>query len=1535
MKLKSLAVYLLQLNFIICYCQSTKNINLNVEGVLSCEANFVSSLINADQNEIVTFSETCTNANNFNWNFLPNASSATSSEENPQVSFNQNGATTVNLSTFSNDGCTDEVMLSGPNIVSSTQNIEDCWTLINKGIDIYNGQYTYAQFPGYHDPEIMDLTEVQDGFITCGHYNEQIFDSKYGVNYSGLQNKNGSYLTKHNKDGLLKWIVYTEKNSTSDRDVMYSTVEDTNGDIYVSGHSRGVFYDNFGDSINLSDIGTGGFIIKLNSSGKIIWHLKSNHIFAKRLHLDDNNNLLISGDISGVSAGKVLFLNDVQTDVLTNFNVIDVNRFFLKIDSSGDLQWYTGVKTTGPNSEFLEDIGHDGNNNLYLTGYCSFSVDIYSANSTAPIVIPFTGNSPKLFLIKFEENGQIVWKTKSYVDNPDYGEGAIPRSIITDGAGNSYITGSNSNYNSSFNQVFENTDGTLTSEGVSGFFIAKINTNGICEWIRGAANVLYGGGSKIIKSEDEIIAIGSVSNNNSSNPLTSVEFLSTNGSNLQMSFYPGDFFLTVYDAEGNLKRVITNGINTPRSFSRGRISGFFKDDDNNYFLSRNINFLLFGPQTYENFSHTIEASNFDGIDGTITKFTEECGIVTYNAINQNIQDLIVCDDTSVGSNSDGLVSFNLLLHEENIINSQSASDYLITYYTDAGLINQISNPENYENSSSVENIYINVEFLATQNNSLQTSYTIEVIELPTVTPLVEINQCDDDSDGFSSFNLTEVNAEISTNFLNETITFYESQLEAETNTNPITEPDIYANETINTDAIWARVENANGCFATSQINLNISSSQIPNTFFRDFYECDAVMDQQDGISVFDFSSVNGEVQALFPAGQMLEISYYESLTDALAETNTILDISNYSNTTPNTQDIYIRVENSLNNECVGLGHYITLHILEVPLVTGPIIIEQCDEDNDGTEAFSTSSIEQILSEGQPFDVSFLYYDEEGNALPSPLPDPYITSQPITNINVTLIGEEENNPIGGCEVTTNIALVINSGFNIGEIPQYFACLDTLESLSHTFDTSDLEDAIVNGQSDINVSFFDEGGNLLESPFPDEYTLTESAIITAVISNVIDPMCSTELDINFIVTPKPLFWAVEDVFLCFEEGEAQVFDLSAYLDNALADSMLEDAQISAFNNDVLLDDIINADFESGSAIISYRIENLDFPDCYTESEFSIYTSVVPTVGNINDMVICDDESNDGFEAFNLEIKNVEVLNGLSSSAYVVSYHLSYDDAVENSNALSNPYTNIVNSQTIYARLSFGNYLDCYDIGEFNLVVKSVPNFNDIKDEYYLCKGDDHLVVSAGDGLDYYFWSTGATTSSITISEPGQYTITAIREYTDLSCEISKSFNVYESSLANQIEVVVTDGSLTTNNIEILPEGTGDYEYSIDGVNYQDSNMFYDLNESNYTIYIRDKNGCGVATQELFLLRYPRFFTPNQDTKNDYWQLYNSSQEPANILLVFDRYGKLLVQLDPMSRGWDGTFNGAKMPSDDYWFLLQRQNGETHAGHFALVR
>lgn len=209
---------------------------------------------------------------------------------------------------------------------------------------------------------------------------------------------------------------------------------------------------------------------------------------------------------------------------------------------------------------------------------------------------------------------------------------------------------------------------------------------------------------------------------------------------------------------------------------------------------------------------------------------------------------------------------------------------------------------------------------------------VTIYPVPVVEPLVEIVQCENDLDGFSQFNLNEVVDKISANASNEIFTFYESEADAISGNSVITNPINYKNTIPNSDTVWVRVEDVSGCFRTSQVNLKVVNTQIPSIFMRSLYACDGLDgDDTNGVSVFDFSSVHDEILNMFPSSQDLEINYYTSESDALSESNPIEDFSNYSNTNaPYNQDIYVRVDNKIYNDCVGLGKHITLTVNPSP-----------------------------------------------------------------------------------------------------------------------------------------------------------------------------------------------------------------------------------------------------------------------------------------------------------------------------------------------------------------------------------------------------------------------------------------------------------------------------------------------------------------------------------------------------------------------------------------------------------------------------
>ncbi|MCK8482311.1 T9SS type B sorting domain-containing protein, partial [Psychroserpens algicola] len=152
-------------------------------------------------------------------------------------------------------------------------------------------------------------------------------------------------------------------------------------------------------------------------------------------------------------------------------------------------------------------------------------------------------------------------------------------------------------------------------------------------------------------------------------------------------------------------------------------------------------------------------------------------------------------------------------------------------------------------------------------------------------------------------------------------------------------------------------------------------------------------------------------------------------------------------------------------------------------------------------------------------------------------------------------------------------------------------------------------------------------------------------------------------------------------------------------------------------------------------------------------------------------------------------------------------------------------------------------------------------------------------------------------------------------------------------------VTDAT-SNNTITVFVTGEGVYQFALDDPlgPYQDSNVFENVSFGFHTVYVKDvENDCGTVEEIVSVIGFPKFFTPNGDEYNPYWQVkgISSDFQPNTQILIFDRYGKLLVELDPLGPGWDGTFNGFNMPSSDYWFVVTLQDGRTFRSHFALKR
>ena len=313
-------------------------------------------------------------------------------------------------------------------------------------------------------------------------------------------------------------------------------------------------------------------------------------------------------------------------------------------------------------------------------------------------------------------------------------------------------------------------------------------------------------------------------------------------------------------------------------------------------------------------------------------------------------------------------------------------------------------------------------------------------------------------------------------------------------------------------------------------------------------------------------------------------------------------------------------------------------------------------------------------------------------------------------------------------------------------------------------------------------------------------------------------------------------------------------------------------------------------------------------------------------------CDgDAIQDGLYQFDLNAQvTPQVLTGLPVGM-IVEYYSIPADAVSQKNPLPNIFKNTTPyQQIIYARIINGS--DCYGIVPITLVVNTFSPSNFQDETAAFCVGFS-TTLSVATGFSSYLWDTGAKTSSISVSTAGDYSVTVINAN---GCTAVKKFTVTGSGVATITGATINDFAGNENAVLIEYTGVGNYEFSLDGSYFQDNPLFTGIAPGNYFAYARDKNGCGLsAPYSVFVLDYPRFFTPNGDGYNDDWKIKNLELFPKSVITIFNRYGKLLEELNALNQSWNGTYLKNELAADDYWFHLNFGDGKIIKGHFSLKR
>ncbi|MDO6518316.1 T9SS type B sorting domain-containing protein [Zobellia uliginosa] len=190
---------------------------------------------------------------------------------------------------------------------------------------------------------------------------------------------------------------------------------------------------------------------------------------------------------------------------------------------------------------------------------------------------------------------------------------------------------------------------------------------------------------------------------------------------------------------------------------------------------------------------------------------------------------------------------------------------------------------------------------------------------------------------------------------------------------------------------------------------------------------------------------------------------------------------------------------------------------------------------------------------------------------------------------------------------------------------------------------------------------------------------------------------------------------------------------------------------------------------------------------------------------------------------------------------------------------------------------------------------------------------------------------------------------RSWGDLPAGDHTVYIYHENGCTNFIEFTIeaydpltlTAEKTGPNEITATAEGGfGGYEFFFDGVSYGSSGLYTTTESGTVEIKVVDQNGCEAIAVIPFeftgMLEIPNFFTPNGDNENDFWAPGNREFFPNIEVIIYDRYGRVVAELDQVSN-WDGRYEGKELPSGDYWYVVNQNDDRDirYVGHFTLYR
>ncbi|WP_196888305.1 T9SS type B sorting domain-containing protein [Aureivirga sp. CE67] len=681
--------------------------------------------------------------------------------------------------------------------------------------------------------------------------------------------------------------------------------------------------------------------------------------------------------------------------------------------------------------------------------------------------------------------------------------------------------------------------------------------------------------------------------------------------------------------------------------------------------------------------------NSDTVDVT------QIGIYTLNISNQNctttktfevtahpliqitsLPDMNECDD-----DFDGITEFDLKAHINGFLNANYPNgEYSIDLYVSQNDADNQTNPIDTNNlftNGTVDSqvIYTNITDTSTGCSISSVNFNIIVEQLPVIPTLSNIEQCDDDFDGIISFfNVHSKTISELASFTNHTISYHETENDAQNNANPIPVGD-YTNTTIDSQTIWVRVEdNANGCMSYSSFDL-IVNKIVDFDIVGDDKLC---QDSFVTLSADNVSETGVAYTWRFETGATL--GFGESIDVTQAGTYTLA----------------VEYQNCINSKTFEVTNHPLIQITSLPDMF------ECDDDYDGITEFDLKThINGFLNANYPngeYSIDLYVSQNDADNQTNPIDvDNLFTNTIVTN--QTIYTNILDNSTGCSTTGVAFSVVVQGIPSLPTITNLELCDDDNDGFMSTFDvhsvtTNDLA-SFTNHFITYHETENDAQNNANAIPAGDyTNTVADNQIVWVRVADK-DSNCFAYTSFSLIVNNYVEFDIVGDDKLC----QDSFVTLSA--DNVSETSVTYEWKDESGNPIGNTDSIDVTQIGEYTLIVSNQ-------NCSNSKVFTVTAHPEIQITSLPDMTECDDDY-DGVTEFDMDSHMQNVLTNYPANMYTIELYTSQSDADNDTNSmdLNNMYSNTSpNSQTIYTRVT-DNFTGCYVTNmSFNLNVDAIP-------------------------------------------------------------------------------------------------------------------------------------------------------------------------------------------------------------------------------------